>query len=130
MAEGRFYEIRRQLGDKPYVLTEDISIPPMSLTAREEWRKASFAAVTDRYLEAKAIAEGNTTTSAVDHTERIERALIGDHYDAARALFAADARGWDMFVSELVAFNKVDGTDHESAPSAEGNDTATPASSP
>lgn len=127
MAEGRFYKIRQQLGDKPYVLTEEISIPPMSLAAREEWRKASFAAVTDRYREAKAIADGGKPAESVDHTERIERALIGDQYDACRALFAADARGWDMFISELVGFNKVDGTNHESDQDAEGNGDATPA---
>nr|WP_046285016.1 hypothetical protein [Mycobacterium sp. UM_NZ2] len=125
---GRFYEIRKQLGDKPYVLTEDISIPPMTLAAREEWRKASREAVTDRYLQSMALAEGKKLPDT-DHSSRIERALIGDQYEACKTLFADDARAWDLFIVELLEFNKVAGTDSESDADAEGNvdGDATPA---
>ncbi|MFN3005142.1 hypothetical protein [Mycolicibacterium wolinskyi] len=126
---GRFYEIRKQLGDKPYELTDEIHIPPMSLAAREAWRKASAASVAENYLQAHAIADGKPR-ERVDHSETIERALIGDQYEACRALFADDARAWDMFVQELKAFNKIDGTASEAASSdadAEGNGSATPA---
>ena len=109
---GRFYEIRKQLGDKPYELTEDIHIAPMNLDAREEWRQASYAAVAENYLQAKAISEGKGRRR-VDHSARIERALVGDQYDTCRALFADDARAWDLFITELVAFNKVESTESE-----------------
>jgi hypothetical protein len=123
---GRFYQIRAQLGDLPYVLTDEITIPPMGLAEREEWRAASYASVAENYLQAKAISEGKTRRR-VDHAERIERALIGAQYDDCRALFANDARAWDVFIRELVTFNKVDGTDTETDLDAEGNDDATPA---
>ncbi|KKB99475.1 hypothetical protein [Mycolicibacter arupensis] len=126
---GRFYEIRKQLGDKPYVLTEDISIPPMPLAAREQWRKISAESVTARYLQSVALADGKKPAT-VDYTSRVERALIGDQYEACKALFADDARAWDIFITELLEFNKVAGTTSESGDAdSEGNDDgdATPA---
>ena len=106
---GRFYEIRKQLGDKPYELTEDIHITPMDLDRREAWRKASYQSEAEPYLHA--------------------RALFGDQYDAVKALCSGDARLWDAVLNDVKEFNKIDGTPSEASPDAdaEGNASATPA---
>lgn len=126
---GRFYEIRKQLGDKPYELTEDIHIPPMDIERREEWRKASYLSQSEPYLHARALAAGQTR-EVVNHGDAIAIALLGDQFAAVRELCRGDARLWDAVLEDVKAFNKIDGTPSE-APSAdvdaEGNDSATPA---
>lgn len=128
---GRFYEIRKQLGDKPYELTEDIHIPPMDLDRREAWRRASYGSQAEPYLQARALAEGKERET-VDHGEGIAKALLGDQYDPVRALCGGDARLWDAVLEEVKAFNKIDGTASEAADKdggkdAEGNAGVTPA---
>ncbi|KIU18322.1 hypothetical protein [Mycolicibacterium llatzerense] len=128
---GRFYEIRKQLGDKPYELTEDISIKPMDIARRNVWRKASYESLTANIRDAISVDRG-VVPDYVDYHEQIERALLGDQYDEVKALFADDARAWDLFLNELRDFNKVDGTALETAAEnkdAEGNGNATPESS-
>ncbi len=125
---GRFYEIRKQLGDKPYELTEDIHITPMDLDRREAWRKASYQSEAEPYLHARALAEGKVR-EVVDHGDAIARALFGDQYDAVKALCSGDARLWDAVLNDVKEFNKIDGTPSEASPDAdaEGNASATPA---
>ncbi|MGW4097134.1 hypothetical protein [Mycobacterium sp. NPDC004974] len=125
---GRFYEIRKQLGDKPYELTEDIQITPMDLDRREAWRKASYKSQTEPYLQAHALAEGEDR-DPVNHGDDIARALLGDQYDAVKALCGGDARLWDAVLNDVKEFNKIDGTPSEASPDAdaEGNASATPA---
>lgn len=125
---GRFYEIRKQLGDKPYELTDDIHITPMDLDRREAWRTASYKSQTEPYLQAHALSEGEER-DPVNHGDAIARALLGDQYDAVKALCGGDARLWDAVLNDVKAFNKIDGTPSEASPDAdaEGNDSATPA---
>lgn len=125
---GRFYEIRKQLGDKPYELTEDIHITPMDLQRREDWRKASYKSESEPYLHARALAAGQER-EVVDHSEAIARALLGDQFDAVKALCCDDARVWDAVLEDVKAFNKIDGTPSEASPDAdaEGNASATSA---
>ena len=125
---GRFYEIRKQLGDKPYELTEDVHITPMDLVRREAWRKASYQSQAEPYLHARALAEGKERET-VDHGEAIAQALFGDQYDAVKALCGGDARLWDAVLEDVKAFNKIDGTPSESSSDAdaEGNASETPA---
>lgn len=123
---GRFYEIRKQLGDRPYVLTEDISIPPMGIDARNAWREATYKALAQNVIDAQSISDGRVP-DYVDFNAVIEKALLGNQYDACKELFADDARAWDIFLTEVRDFNKVDGTPVEDG---QGNGAATPASSP
>lgn len=103
---GRFYEIRKQLGDKPYELTEDIQITPMDLDRREAWRKASYDQESEPYLQAIALANG-TERDLVNHGDAIAQALLGDQYDAVKALCASDARVWDAVLDDVREFNKL-----------------------
>lgn len=126
---GRFYEIRKQLGDKPYELTEDIHITPMDLDRREAWRKASYDQESEPYLKAIALANG-TERELVNHADAIARALLGDQYDAVKALCGNDARLWDAVLNDVREFNKLTTTAAQVAPAdadAEGNGSATPA---
>ncbi|GAT03476.1 uncharacterized protein RMCFA_3588 [Mycolicibacterium fortuitum subsp. acetamidolyticum] len=126
---GRFYEIRKQVGDKPYELTEDIQITPMDLDRREAWRKASYGQESEPYLQAIALANG-TEREIVDHSGAIAQALLGDQYDAVKALCASDARLWDAVLDDVRGFNKLTTTTAQVTPAsadAEGNDSATPA---
>ena len=125
---GRFYEIREKLGTKPYELTEDIHIPAMGIERRNAWRKASYESLTKNIRDAISVENG-VVPDYVDYNEQIERALLGDQYDECKALFADDARAWDLFLNELRDFNKVDGTATEGDSDAEGNGNATPESS-
>lgn len=125
---GRFYEIRKQLGDKPYELTEDIRIKPMSIDRRNRWRKATYDSLTANIRDAISVNNG-VVPEYIDYNEQIERALLGDQYEACKELFDDDARGWDLFLAELRDFNKVDGTAAETDADAEGNGDATPESS-
>lgn len=126
---GRFYEIRKKVSDKPYELTEDIHIKPMSIDRRNTWREATYNALSANIRDAISVDQGVVPTY-VDYNEQIERALLGDQYDECKALFADDARTWDLFLQELRDFNKVDGTAMEVDEDAEGNGSATPESSP
>lgn len=126
---GRFYEIRKQVGDKPYELTEDIQITPMDLDRREAWRKASYGQESEPYLQAIALANG-TEREIVDHSGAIAQALLGDQYDAVKALCANDARLWDAVLDDVRGFNKLTTTTAQVTPAstdAEGNGSATPA---
>lgn len=116
------------LGDKPYELTEDIHIKPMTLDQREDWRKASYGSLTQNFSDALQLDKGELP-QYVNYNEKIARALVGDQYDICRELFADDARGWDIFLDELREFNKVDGTKPETGQDAEGNDSAPDGSS-
>ena len=125
---GRFYEIRKQLGDKPYELTDDIHIPPMDLERREAWRKASYRSQAEPYLQARALADGKER-EVVNHGDDIAKALLGDHFDTVKELCRGDARLWDAVLEEVKEFNKIDGTASEASAdaAAEGNASATPA---
>ncbi len=126
---GRFYEIRKQLGDKPYELTEDIHITPMDLDRREAWRKASYGQESEPYLQAIALANG-TERDLVDHSGAIAQALLGDQYDAVKALCASDARLWDAVLDDVRAFNKLTTANAQVTPAeadAEGKGSETPA---
>ncbi len=111
---GRFYEIMKEVGNEPYVLTADIKIPRMSIEARDEWRKNTYLLLVQRVLDGKVISEQGRMPETVDYDEKVERALLGDQYDACKELFADNAAAWDKFLAEVRDFNMVDGTESES----------------
>ncbi len=112
---GRFYKIRELVGEKCYELTDDIHIPPMGIDARNAWRIATYQSLSAAVVDARTIQDG-VIPEYIDRNEAIERALLGDQYDACKELFADDARAWDVFLTELRDFNKVADTPIEDAP--------------
>ncbi|MFA4084790.1 hypothetical protein ONA92_24125 [Mycobacteroides salmoniphilum] len=110
---GRFYEIMKEVGNEPYVLTAEIKIPRMSIEARDEWRENTYFLLVRNVLDAKIINEQGIMPESVDYSEKIERALLGEQYDACKTLFAENAAAWDKFLTEVRDFNMVDGTELE-----------------
>lgn len=110
---GRFYEIMAEVGEAPYVLTADIKIPRMGIDARDEWRKNTYLLLVQRVLDGKIISEQGRMPEAVDYAEKVERALLGEQYDACKELFADNAAAWDKFLAEVRDYNMVDGTESE-----------------
>ncbi|MEX3756340.1 Uncharacterised protein [Mycobacteroides abscessus subsp. abscessus] len=121
---GRFYEIMAEVGEAPYVLTADIKIPRMGIDARDEWRKNTYLLLVQRVLDGKIINEQGRMPEAVDYAEKVERALLGEQYDACKALFADNAAAWDKFLAEVRDYNMVDGTESETDA---GKDASAPA---
>ncbi|MDM2104318.1 hypothetical protein PP405_11585 [Mycobacteroides abscessus] len=111
---GRFYEILKEVGAEPYILTPEIHIPRMGIEARNRWRDASYLSLQEAVLQAQALATG-AKHERKDFSETIERCLLGGQYEAVRNLFADDAAAWDAFLNEIREFNKIDGTDLEVA---------------
>ncbi|AMU62817.1 hypothetical protein P5V63_21645 [Mycobacteroides abscessus subsp. abscessus] len=121
---GRFYEIMAEVGEAPYVLTADIKIPRMGIDARDEWRKNTYLLLVQRVLDGKIINEQGRMPETVDYAEKVERALLGEQYDACKALFADNAAAWDKFLAEVRDYNMVDGTESETDA---GKDASAPA---
>lgn len=111
---GRFYEIMKEVGNEPYVLTADIKIPRMSIEARNAWRENTYFLLVRNVLDARIINEQGIMPEPTDYSEKIERALLGEQYDACKALFADNAAAWDKFLTEMRDYNMVDGTESES----------------
>lgn len=121
---GRFYEIMAEVGEAPYVLTADIKIPRMGIEARDEWRKNTYLLLVQRVLDGKIISEQGRMPETVDYAEKVERALLGEQYDACKELFADNAAAWDKFLAEVRDYNMVDGTESETDA---GKDASAPA---
>lgn len=112
---GRFYEIMKEVGNEPYVLTAEIKIPRMGIEARDRWRKATYLMLVRNVLDAKTVQEKGVMPEDVDYNETIERALLGEQYDACKALFTDNAAAWDKFLGEVRDWNMIEGTETESA---------------
>ena len=77
---GRFAELRAEVSTEPYVLTDEIKIPPMSRSQVE------------KYL-------------AATNMEEKFKVMFGDQYEAIKALFADEHHEiWTAFVREIGDF--------------------------
>lgn len=82
---GRFAELRAEVDDTPYVLTDDIKIRPMSRSQMEE------------YLA--------VPPQGKDSVEQRYSVMFGDQWPAIKALFADEPNAvWNLFVKEMTDF--------------------------